>query len=246
MFGTSRMAAMTDRLQRHWTIWTVAMAIFLAFLVAGQVASTRRGTVLTLQPDVETQLSVFSLLGHEIYFDLGFSRGAAKGNDDSLRSLELGGSRRNSIGAEIILPGQPVVIEASLDGGAPVRLRATPANRADRFTIGRSLRADGIRAAAFPPDERDGISALRAHPGVNRITFRVLQVGKSLQGEDVELIAHPPMSAGAPQPGYGFFLLVFWLLPVAMVAFIISGMVLMIRGANQARYRGTPLTGGSD
>ena len=235
---------MTDRLQRYWTIWTAALAIFLAFLVAGQMASTRRVTVLTLQPDVETQLTVFSPLGHDIYFDLDFSRGAAKGGDDSLRSRELGGSRRNGSGAEIILPGQPIVIEASLENGPSVRLRATPANRSDRFTIGRSLRADGIRAAAFPPDERDGISALRAQPGVNRVTFRVLQVGRSLQGEDVELIAQPPMRANGPQPGYGVFMAVFWLLPVAMLAFIITGMLLLMHGAKQEGVRGTPLAGG--
>lgn len=237
---------MTDRLQRYWTIWTAALAIFLAFLVAGQMASTRRVTVLTLQPGVQTEMTVFSPLGHDIYFDLDFSRGAAKGNDDSLRSLELGGSHRNGSGSEVMLPGQPIVIEASLDGGAPVRLRATPANRSDRFTIGRSLRADGIKAVAFPPDERDGISALRAHPGVNRVTFRVMQVGRPLQGEDVELIAQPPMRATGPQPGYGGFVVVFWTMPIAMMGFILTAMLLMIRGAKQEGVRGTPLAGGGD
>jgi len=238
------MAAMTDRLQRYWTLWTASLAIFMAFLVAGQMASTRRVTVLTLRPNIETQLTVFSPLRHDIYFDLGFSRGAAKGDDDSLRSRELGGSRRSDSGAEIILPGQPIVIEASLDGGPPLRLRATPANRSDRFIIGRSLRADGIKAASFPPDERDGISALRAHPGINRVTFRVLQVGRPLRGEDVELIAEPPMRAKGPQPGYGVFIMVFWLLPVAMLAFIITAMLLLMHGAKQDGVRGTPLAGG--
>lgn len=234
---------MTDRLQRYWTIWTASLAIFLAFLVAGQMASTRRVTLLTLQPGVQMQMTVFSPLGHDIYFDLDFSRGAAKGSDDSLRSRELGGSHRNASDAETILPGQPILIEASLDGGPPLRLRATPANRSSRFIIGRSLRADGIKAASFPPDERDGISALRAHPGVNYISFRVLQVGRSLQGEDVELIAQPPMRANGPQSGYGAFLMVFWLMPVAMMAFIITAMLLLVRGAKPEGYRDT-LAGG--
>jgi hypothetical protein len=237
------MAAMTDRLQRQWTIWCISLAIFLAFLVAGHMASTARVTVVTLQPDVTGQITLFSPLGHDVYFDLDFSRAAAKGNDDSLRSMELGGPRRNGSGAEIILPGEPVVIEASLDGAPPVRLRATPANRSNRFTIGRSLRADGIKAVSFPAEERDGISALKVRPGVNQVSFRVLQVGGSLRGEDVELVAQPPLRAGAQETGYGIFVMVFWLMPVAMMAFIITGMALLTRGAKQAGYRGT-LAGG--
>lgn len=234
---------MTDRLQRHWMIWIILLAIFLTFLVAGQTASTRRVTALTLQPNVQAQLTVFSPLGHDIYFDLDFARGAAKGNDDSLRSLELGGSRRNGSGAEMALPGQPILVEASLDGEPPLRLRATPANRADRFTIGRSLRADGIKGVSFPPDERDGISALRARPGVNHVSLRVLQVGNSLRGEVVELVAQPPMQANALQPGYRIFIMAFWLMPVAMLAFVITFLLLLIRSAKPEGYRDT-LAGG--
>lgn len=234
---------MTDRPQRHWTIWTVSLAVFLALLVAGHMASTARTTVLALQPGVKAELIVFSPLGHDIYFDLSFARAAAKGSDDALRSQELGGPRHNGKDAVEILPGQPVVIEASLEDGSSVRLRATPANRFDRFTIGRSLRADGIAGLSFPPNERDGISALRVHPGVNRVNLRVLQVGGTLHGEYVQLIAQPPMRAGGPQPGYGVFVAIFWLLPVALMAFIITGMALLVRATRSKGYRDT-LAGG--
>ncbi|QDO96188.1 hypothetical protein FNB15_02320 [Ferrovibrio terrae] len=231
---------MTDRLQRQWLIWYIALAIFAMFFAAGHIAGAKRAAVLTLQPHVETQLTVFSLLGHDIYFDLDFDRSAAKGDDDSLRSRELGGLRRSSSGAPLLMPGQPVVIEAVINDGLPLRLSATSANRFDRFVVSRSLRADGIVYASLAsPAERDGVSALRARPGINRVSLRVLQVGGSLRGEVVELAAQPPLRAGATQPGYDGFVLVYWLLPVAMIGFIGSGILLVRRGAAQRQRNGS-------
>lgn len=224
---------MTDTLRRQWLIWHVMLANYLLLLGAGHIAGLPRVTVLTLQPHVEAHLNVFSLLGHDIYFDLEFQRGAAKGNDDSLRTGELGGVRYNRAGAALMLPGQSVVIEAAIEGGESLLLTAMPANRANQFIIGRRLRADGIVPASLASNERDGASALRASPGMNHLTFRIVQVGGSLGGEDVELVALPPMRAAALQPGYGIFVGVFWLLPVAMIAFIGSGMLLLLLGTRR-------------
>lgn len=226
---------MTDKLRRQWKIWHISLAIYMLLLGAAHVASATRITALTLHPHVETQLNVFSVLGHDIYMDLEFRRSVAKGGDDSLRTRELGGIRRNSSGAEIVIPGEPVVIEAAVDDGPPVVFSATPANRASRFIVSRSLRADGMTPASFSPDERDGISRLAAHPGLNRLTFRVLRVGNSLLGEEVELVAQPPMRAIGPQAGYGIFVIVFWLLPVAIIGFFVSGMLLFVREADRNR-----------
>lgn len=226
---------MTDKLRRQWKIWHISLAVYMLLLGAAHVASSTRVTVLTLQPHVETHLNVVSVLGHDIYMDLEFRRSAAKSGDDSLRTRELGGIRRNSSGAEIIMPGEPVVIEAAVDDGPPIILSATPGNRANRFIVSRSLRADGVLSASFSPDERDGISRLSAHPGLNHLTLRVVQVGSSLLGEDIELIAQPPMRAIGPQSGYGIFVIVFWLLPVAVIGFFISGMLLFVKDAEKNR-----------
>jgi hypothetical protein len=229
------MAAMTDALRRQWQIWHITLAIYLLLLGAAYVASTPRVTVVTLQPHVEEHLNVFSPLGHDIYMELEFRRGAAKGNDDSFRTMELGGVRWTGGGNRLMLPGQPVVLEIGIDDELPVRFTAMPASRNTHFIVARSLQVDGILPASFTPEERAGLSKLTAHPGLNHLAIRVVQVGDGLRGEDVELIAHAPMRVVRPQPGYGIFVVVFWLLPVAMMGFIVSGIWLLIRGARARR-----------
>lgn len=211
---------MHDKLRRQWMFWQVAVAAFLLYLGAANVASLQRITVLTLQPHVEAELKVFSMLGHDIYLDLDFSRSAAKGEDDSRRSHELGGIlRRPGASGSVIFAGQPVVLDVSINGGAWKRLSAAPASRVGPYTITRNLRSEaGVTQVSAGRD--DDAEKFVAHPGLNRLEIRVVDVGRSLQGEDVELVALAPMQASGPQPGYGFFLMAFWLIPLAMMGFI--------------------------
>lgn len=210
---------MDNKLHRQWMFWQVAVAAFLLYLGAANVASLQRITVLTLQPHVEAQLNVFSMLGHDIYLDLDFSRSAAKGEDDSRRSNELGGvHRRPGSSSVVIVAGQPVVLDVSINGGDWKRLSAAPASRVGPYTVTRNLRSEaGVTQVSLGRDETE---KLVAHPGLNRLSIRVVDVGRTLQGEDVELVALAPMQASGPQPGYGFFLMAFWLIPFAMTVFI--------------------------
>jgi len=210
---------MDNKLHRQWMFWQAAVAAFLLYLGAANVASIQRITVVTLQPHVEAQLNVFSMLGHDIYLDLDFSRSAAKGEDDSRRSNELGGiHRRPGSSGVVIVAGQPVVLDVSINGGDYKRLSAAPASRVGPYTVTRNLRSEaGVTQASIGRDEAEKFVA---HPGLNRLAIRVVDVGRTLQGEDVELVALAPMQASGPQPGYGFFLMAFWLIPLAMTVFI--------------------------
>lgn len=213
---------MHDKLRRQWMYWQAALAAFMLYLGAANVASLQRVTVLTLQPHVEAQLNVFSLLGHDIYLDLEFGRLAAKGEDDGRRTHELGGIRgRPGMGGSIIFAGLPVVLDISINGAPYKRLSAAPANRMGAFTITRNLRTEAMVAQFRPASAgRDEGEKLVARPGLNRLSIRVVDVGTTLQGEDVELVALAPIQASGPQPGYGFFLLAFWLIPFVMAGFI--------------------------
>jgi len=213
---------MTDTLRRQWMYWQTALAVFLLYLGAANVASLQRVTVLTLQPHVEAQLNVFSMLGHDIYLDLDFGRSAAKGEDDGRRTNELGGVRGwPGPGGNVIFAGLPVVLDVSINDGAWKRLSAAPASRVGTYTITRNLRPEATVAQILPANAgREEAAKLVAHPGLNRIAVRVVDVGRTLQGEDVELVALPPMQASGPQPGYGFFLMAFWLIPLAMTLFV--------------------------
>lgn len=223
---------MTGKLRRQWMIWHVTLAMFLLFLGAAHVASMSRIAALLLQPHIETHLNVVSLLGHDIYLDLEFRRSLARGGDDGLRTNDLGGTRRRpgsgGGNATVTFVGQPVLVEVAINDGPPLRLSATPANRSNRIIVARSLRVEGLAAASLSTDDRDLASRLVARPGLNHLTIRVIDVGNALLGEEVDLVALPPLQASGPQPGYGIFVFAFLLLPVAVVGFILWGMILFI------------------
>lgn len=226
--------SLLPRPRNPWFAWHVTLGLFLLLLGAAHIASMTRITALRLEPGAEAALNVVSLFGHDIFLDMEFRRALARGGDDAQRSRDLGGLRQrpdtNGNAALVLLPGLPVVVEASLDDGVPLRLAAMPASHASRQVIARALRAEGRQLAGAAFDEPDEASKLAAHAGLNRLRFRVLAVGEALRGEEVELVALPPIHVRGIQAGYEYVPLVFWLLPFALVGFILWGMGIFLLG----------------
>lgn len=229
------------RARNPWFYWHATLGLFLLLLGFAHIASSTRITVLRLEPGAEARLNVVSLFGHDIFVDMEFRRALTRGGDDAQRSRDLGGLRQrpdaNGNAALVLLPGLPVTVEASLDDAAPLRLAAMPAGHASRQIIVRALRSEGRQLAGGAFDEPDEASKLAAHPGLNRLHFRVLAVGEGLRGEEVELVALPPIQARGIQPGYEYLPLIFWLLPFAVVGFILWGMALYLFGQERSARR---------
>jgi len=179
---------MLNRFAKLWLIWLAVSVILSAYVALGIVAAKATVAQLKLTPGETIELSVFRLFDHFLVFNLEF---AAPGC--SQRS-ELGSWSQSlpeqEPGLLKLRPGADVLIDVA-SNGQTVRYEAMPLSsychgNGRNMTSNLSI-APGVWR--WPPPEDRPRNALPA--GSTPLTFRVVNVGDPLVGEEVGLIIHP-------------------------------------------------------
>jgi len=210
---------------RAWFAWLIVVAILGGYYGLWTIATKPSNVTVVLVPQKVVHMTVFSLWGHWIGFEMRFQGGFS---DPRVADLGKFAYRKNPTG-ELTFPnpGQPILTAVSVNGGPAAELEAMPASARSSTETSRRLTQNHYAADGewtWSPRKRDG---LWASPGKNDISLTVVDVGQPLMGEEVTLVAQPPLSFRFGQSHYGWLWFAWFLCPLGAFTLGIIGLVLL-------------------
>lgn len=234
---TARTSTVTARLKWAWLAWGAVTAGLAVYCAIASVASTGVQAEIVLAPGHTAHLSVTSLYGHALSFELDFGR-----HTGDTRDTELGSWTRTEDGPSTLrfdTPGARVAGTVSVNGGTPIPLEAMPANGYGANVIFRDF-SESLPVA--PGEWRWPPNSGKAHatPGHNDVVITITDVAPALTGETVELWARPPLSFNATAPRYGWLWPAYLLRPLGVPLVASTGLFLLYltwRARRKAHHR---------
>ena len=214
----------------RWKIWIVASVAFFIYCALGYVASRDVVRSLRLTPNQTHTVELFSFAETRLGMDLWF-----KSTSEHPRP-ELGEWSPNKDNGNAIVfdnPGEPVDIEISANGISRV-YSAMPKNGQGAEIATRSL------VPKQQTNERWDLSLLHKQSiplkaGFSTIDLKVLNVGQSLQDENIEVYFHSELSFKTSYGSWVDSLWFYFLWPLILPALILWGVILLvIRKINRA------------
>ncbi|MBB3258400.1 hypothetical protein F4827_003268 [Paraburkholderia bannensis] len=222
-------------LARAWVVWGVVAALVLGYYALWAIATEAPKAAVVLRPGAIAQLEVTSILGHAVGFEVRFHHEPTEN-----REAELGRYRwlNGTPGKRIFPnPGEALKINISVNGGPPLRLEAMPAGAWSETEIARTLTPNHSVAFGewqWPSPQSARLTVAR---GRNKISFEIADVGPSLVGERVTLVADPPLSFKSGQNDYRWLWYAWLLCPIGAVCLAITWLPLVWRTVNAIRGR---------
>ncbi|MPW23480.1 hypothetical protein GCT13_43795 [Paraburkholderia sp. CNPSo 3157] len=215
----------SGKLTRAWFAWFIVAAILGGYYSLWTIATRPIKVKVVLIPQNAVHMTVFSLWGHWIGFEMRF-----QGGFSNPRVAELGNyAYRKSPTGELTFPnpGQLILTAISVNGGPSVELEAMPAGARSSMETSRRLTQNHHAASdewTWSPRKRDG---LWASPGKNEVSLTVVDVGQPLMGEEVTLVAQPPLSFRFGQSHYAWLWFAWFLCPLGAIILAIIGLALL-------------------
>lgn len=217
---------MTKRLRIHFAILSILSIIVTIGGVAAHLSWAPIFAPLTLRPGESIDIPVFRVLPEKIHVELGFK-------DTTPLRPELGshtnmnGQKRTDV-LEFPNPGEPIKL----------LLRSKTRETICEAWPGSSFSGGGKRTGRilvpYIDDGNPNLFPLPSNPtelldvpaGNSKLTIIVLEAGKSISGEQVDVLIHAPISWKHISPNYGLLSwFSFW--PVYALILIMYGTVLI-------------------
>ncbi|CAB3743368.1 hypothetical protein [Paraburkholderia rhynchosiae] len=210
---------------RAWFAWFIVAAILGGYYSLWTIATEPGKVSVTLIPQKVVHMTVFSLWGHWMDFEMRFNGGFSDRREADLGKFAY----RKSPTGELTFPspGQPILTVVSVNGGPSVELEAMPAGARSSTETSRRLTLNHYVADGewnWSPRKRDG---LWASPGKNEVSLTIIDVGHPLMGEEVTLVAQPPLSSKSGQSHYGWLWFAWLLCPLGAITLGIAGLALI-------------------
>lgn len=233
--ATAQTNTITAPLKWAWLTWSVASVGLAIYCTMASIASTGVQAEVVLKPGRTAHLSVTSLYGHALSFELDFRR-----HTGDARDADLGSWNQKTKGLGTLRfdnPGARVAGTVSVNGGTPIPLEAMPANGFGDDVVFREF-SENLPVAPgewrWPP----GLRKAHATPGHNDVVVTITDVAPALSGETVELWALPPLSFKATTPRYEWLWLAYLLRPLGVP--LLSGAGLFLLYLSWRAYCKTP------
>lgn len=217
---------MTRRLKIHFALWCVLSIIVAIGALAFDLSSSPTFASLVLRPGESTDISVFRVFPEKVRIELGF-KNATPLRPELGSHANMNGQKRTGV-LEFPNPGEPIKLLLR-NKASEVICEAWP---------GSSFSGGGKRTGRIlVPYVNDGNPNLFPEPsnptelmdipaGNSKLTIIVLDAGKSISGERVDVLIHAPISWKNLAPRYGF-LEWFLLWPIYVFVLAIYGAMLI-------------------
>jgi hypothetical protein len=217
---------MTKKLKIHFAIWIILSLTVAIGGIAADISWTPTFTSLTLRPGESINVPVFRVLPEKIRIELGFKDIPSLRPELGSHRYMTGLNRTDVIGFPN--PGEPIKLLLRNET-REVICEAWPGDsyRGGGKRTGRTLVPyfDDGNPNLFP-FPNNPTQLLNVPMGKSILSISVLEVGKSITGESVDVLIHAPISWKHISPNYGFLSwFSFW--PIYVLILAIYGAVLV-------------------
>jgi hypothetical protein len=216
----------TKKLKIHFAIWIILSITVAIGGIAADISWTPIFASLTLRPGESINVPVFRVLPEKIRIELGF-KNTTPMRPELGSHVNLNGQKRRDA-LEFPNPGEPIKL----------LLRSETRELICEAWPGSSFSGGGERTGRelvpYVDDRDPNLFPLPSNPtrlldvpmGESILNISVLEVGKSITGESVDVLIHAPITWKHISPNYGFLSwFSFW--PIYVLILAIYGAVLM-------------------